>query len=100
MFKVGDLVVNKKECQDQYRITSYRRGYIGRVTRIYDDYEIEVETVKIEEGAIGDRFIVYVKHFELYKDNRKTIDKIRESENKKRFNLSGFVPFNFTWGDR
>lgn len=100
MFKIGDLIVNKKDYEDEYRITTCKRGYIGRIIRICNDYEIEVETVEIEEGMILEKFVVCTRHFELYKDNRVTIDKIKESENKKFFGLDVLAPFNFKWGDR
>lgn len=79
MFKIGDFVVNKKEYSGGYSITNCKNNYIGKVISV-GSRGIEVETIRATWGIVGDIFLVDPKHFTLYKDNRTTIQKLKESK--------------------
>lgn len=82
MFKIGDIVINKEEYGSVYRITSCKNNYLGKIVAVHG-CEIELETMRAEVGSIGYKFIVEAKYFELYKDNRKTVEKIKKKDSKK-----------------
>ena len=91
MFKIGDFVINKKEYSGVYSITNCKNNYIGKVISV-GSRGIEVETIRATWGIVGDIFLVDPKHFTLYKDNRITIEKLKE--NKK--NIPSFaLPMRF-----
>jgi hypothetical protein len=65
MFKIGDIVIGKKEASSIYRYT--KEGWIGKVVNIVDENKIEV---KSEEFSIS--YTVYGKFFN-HVDNKKLI---------------------------
>lgn len=76
-FKVGDIIVGKESSNEHYCITCKNNKFVGRVECVYDSYyeDIEVRVLKVEEDEddIGALLQVHSGHFELLKNNLKTV---------------------------
>lgn len=78
-FKAGDIIVGKKEYKNEYYITSYRRGMVGKILETRKDFDdIFVLVLETKDGQdIGETYWVHSEYFELQKSNLVTIEKLR-----------------------
>lgn len=78
MFRVGDLVIGKKESASVYCATTCRKKFVGKVLdRSSNGSEIRVEIIQsTATNEIGLKFWVESEFFEACKDNQVTLKRL------------------------
>ena len=64
-FKIGDVIVGNEKSNYKYTITTKNRDWKGKVIKIYDNDEIQAQTITTD-GTVGRKYqFLKVDYFEL-----------------------------------